>query len=123
MIFKMETTAFFVGLGYIIGLKYAAVICAGSFLAWFVLVPLFAHGQGVAGLDMLAVHPDDIFANYVRPIGIGAIAAAGLMGIIKNGKIIISSFSVGFKQIFAHHEEGNVERTDRDISMKYVSLL
>lgn len=123
MIFKMETTAFFVGLGYIVGLKYAAVIAGGSFLAWFVLVPLFAHGQFIAGVNMAGMDPGTIFANYVRPVGIGAIAAAGLMGIIKNGKIIVSSFSVGFKQIFGHHESASSERTDSDISMKSVITL
>jgi len=123
IIFKMETTAFFVGLGYIVGLRYAAVIAGGSFLAWFVLVPLFAHGQVVAGADLASLDPGFIFANYVRPVGIGAIAAAGLMGIIKNAKIIVSSFSVGFKQIFGHHDVGDAERTDRDISMKMVITL
>ncbi|MCK5879472.1 MAG: oligopeptide transporter, OPT family [Holophagae bacterium] len=123
MIFKMETTAFFVGLGYIVGLKYAAVIAGGSFLAWFVLVPLFAQGQFIAGVDMAGMDPGAIFASYVRPVGIGAIAAAGLMGIIKNGKIIVSSFSVGFKQIFGHHESASSERTDQDISMKSVITL
>ncbi|RLE20257.1 MAG: oligopeptide transporter, OPT family [Acidobacteria bacterium] len=123
MIFKMETTAFFVGLGYIVGLKYAAVIAGGSFLAWFVLVPLFAHGQMIAGVHMAGMDPGMIFANYVRHVGIGAIAAAGLMGIVKNSKIIVSSFSVGFKQIFGHHKSANPERTDRDISMKSVITL
>ncbi|NOZ12376.1 MAG: oligopeptide transporter, OPT family [Acidobacteria bacterium] len=123
MVFKMETTAFFVGLGYIVGLKYAAVIAGGSFLAWFVLVPLFGHAQLIAGAHMTAMDPAMIFANYVRPVGIGAIAAAGLMGIVKNSKIIASSFSVGFKQIFGHHESSGSERTDRDISMKSVITL
>lgn len=119
MVFKMETTAFFVGLGYIIGLKYVTIIVSGSFLAWFVFVPFF----GTTVPDAMTMAPDAIFANFVRPIGIGAIAAAGMMGIIKNGKIIVSSFTVGFKQIFGHHEEGNLERTDKDISMKTVITL
>jgi putative OPT family oligopeptide transporter len=119
MVFKMETTAFFVGLGYIIGLKYVTIIVSGSFLAWFVFVPFF----GTTVQNAAAMSPDAIFTNFVRPIGIGAIAAAGMMGIIKNMKIIVSSFSVGFKQIFGHHEEGNLERTDKDISMKTVITL
>ncbi len=123
MIFKMETTAFFVGLGYIVGLKYAAVIAGGSFLAWLVLVPLFAHSQILAGIDPSTITPDAIFASHVRLVGIGAIAAAGMLGIIKNFKIIVSSFSVGFKQIFGHHEVDDATRTDRDISMKYVITL
>ena len=79
MVLKMETTAFFVGLGYIVGLKYAAVIAGGSFLAWFVLVPLFAHGQVISGAALSTLDPNTIFSLYVRPVGIGAIAAAGLM--------------------------------------------
>jgi len=119
MVFKMEATAFFVGLGYIIGLKYVTIIVSGSFLAWFVFVPFF----GSTVPDAVSMNPSAIFTQFVRPIGIGAIAAAGLMGIVKNMKIIVSSFSVGFKQIFGHHEEGDAERTDKDISMKMVITL
>jgi len=123
MIFKMETTAFFVGLGYIVGLKYATVIAGGSFLAWLVLVPLFGHGQFIAGIDASSLDPNAIFGTYVRPVGIGAIAAAGMMGIIKNAKIIVSSFSVGFKQIFGAHDASDGVRTDRDITMKSVIIM
>lgn len=123
MIFKMETTAFFVGLGYLVGLKYATVIAGGSFLAWLVLVPLFGHGQFIAGIDAATLTPDAIFGTYVRPVGIGAIAAAGMMGIIKNAGIIVSSFSVGFKQIFGAHDTADGERTDRDITMKNVIIM
>ncbi|BBB32222.1 conserved hypothetical protein [Thermotomaculum hydrothermale] len=121
MLFKMETTAFFIGLGYIVGLRYAFVIVAGSFLAWFVFVPFFGYSQSL--VHATAMTPNAIFAQYVRPIGIGAIAIAGLMGIIKNFNVIISSFSIGFKQIFGHHEEHEEIRTDKDLSMKTIITL
>lgn len=121
IVFKMDTTAFFVGLGYIVGLKYAAVICAGSFLSWFVLVPFFGFVQdhfAAGGGAVWAAGPDAIFRSHVRLVGIGAIAAAGLLGIIKNFKVIVGSFSVGFKGIVSKHASPQAaERTDRDLPM------
>ncbi len=118
MIFKMETTAFFVGLGYIVGLRYAAIICGGSFIAWFVLVPFFGYTMSLHGAVASTMTPDFIFNNYVRMVGIGGIAAAGILGILKNSKIIVSSFSVGFKGIFKKGKETkDVERTAKDIPM------
>ncbi len=123
MIFKMETTTFFIGLGYIVGLRYAFVIVAGSFLAWFVFVPFFGYAQSLAGNGAAAMSANAIFGQYVRPIGIGAIAIAGLLGIIKNFNVIVSSFSIGFKQMFGHHESHEKIRTDKDISMKTIITL
>jgi putative OPT family oligopeptide transporter len=130
LVFKMQAQALFLGLGYIVGLRYAAVICAGSFLAWWVLVPLC----GYLGAHLSAAVPpgtvpasqmgaDQLFKFYVRYIGIGAIAAAGILGIIKNSKIIYNSFSLGFSEMFAKKGAAGTEsapRTDIDIKMKYV---
>ncbi len=123
MLFKMETTSFFIGLGYIVGLRYAFVIVAGSFLAWFVFVPFFGYAQSLAGNGATTMTANAIFGQYVRPIGIGAIAIAGLLGIVKNFNVIISSFSIGFKQMFGHHEGNESIRTDKDISMKTIIIL
>ena len=123
MLFKMETTTFFIGLGYIVGLRYAFVIVAGSFLAWFVFVPFFGYAQSLAGNGAATMTANAIFGNYVRPIGIGAIAIAGLLGIVKNFNVIVSSFSIGFKQMFGHHEKHEEVRTDKDISMKTIITL
>ncbi len=127
ILFKMETTAFFVGLGYIVGLKYAAVICAGSFLSWFVLVPFFGFVQDhfvAAGGTAWAPSANAIFTSRecgVRLIGIGAIAAAGLLGIAKNIKVIVGSFSVGFQAIFSKHAvDTGAARTDRDLPMSSI---
>jgi putative OPT family oligopeptide transporter len=129
---ELEATAALFGLGYIIGIKYAAVICAGSVLANLVLVPMvFAMGSGMDSMVspgeklISAMSAGEIFTAYVRPIGIGAIAMAGIISILKMGKIIVSSLSLGFKGIFAgsHEEAGETPRTDLEISPKNVVLL
>jgi len=131
MVFKVDALAFFVGLGYIVGLKYATIIVMGSFMSWFIFVPLvgwlfsnFPDATILVGTTNLAVADmtaDAIFSNFVRNIGIGAIAAAGIIGIIKNLGVIVTSFSVGFKGIFG--KGGEVEKTERvdtDMNMTYV---
>lgn len=124
---KVNALAAVTGLGYIIGLRYALIICMGSFVSWFVLIPVvwyFGRHVDLAilpGTEALSsMHAEDIFANYIRHVGIGGIAAAGIIGIIKNGKIIISAFTLGFKQIFSRHAAATDERTDRDIPMGLV---
>jgi putative OPT family oligopeptide transporter len=129
LVFKLDVLASVLGLGYIIGLKYSAIICAGSFLAWFVLVPLVGHfGAGLAaavppvtnGTLIGAMSAEQIFTNYVRLIGIGGIAAAGVMGILRSWRIIVKAFSLGFKEIFGGKASVGGEqapRTDRDYRM------
>ena len=91
LVLRIDVLASILGLGYIIGLKYAAIICAGSFLSWFLLVPAIAHfGAGLAtavppvadGTLIGAMSAEMVFRSYVRHIGIGAIAAAGILGIL-----------------------------------------
>lgn len=81
MVFQVNTGAAVLGLGYIIGLKYALIIFAGSAFIWFVIIPLM-------GMSMPAEAPEMIFKNFARPIGIGGIAMAGVIGIIKSWPII-----------------------------------
>ncbi len=130
LVFKVNIGAAVMGLGYIIGLKYAAIIAAGSFLAWYVFVPIFAYlgdfitapiGAGITTLvkDMSA---EQIFFNYVRHIGIGGIAMAGLIGIIKSSGIIKSAVTLGYNEIFGKkHDKTNGLRTNRDISMGIIA--
>ena len=131
IVFKVDVLASVLGLGYIIGLKYAAIICAGSFLSWFVLVPLVGHfGAHLAtavppvtnGTLIGAMSAEDIFTNYVRLIGIGGIAAAGVLGILRSWRIIVKAFSLGFKEIFGGRAASaeSSERTDRDYPMGVV---
>ena len=133
VVFSFNIGAAVMGLGYIIGVRYAAIICAGSFLAWFVFVPLLGWlGNFVTipvppethALPLGSMDADQIFGTYVRLIGIGGIFMAGVLGIIKSSKIIVSSFTVGIREIFrgaagaAHATE--TKRTDRDLPMGLV---
>jgi putative OPT family oligopeptide transporter len=132
--FRMNIGAAVMGLGYIVGLKYALIIASGSFLAWWVImpaifyigqfnpVPLLSAAKPIA--DML---PSEIFAAYVRHIGIGGIAAAGLIGIIKSRKIIVGAFKLALQEITGkagtHVESAKVERVQTDIKMKWLVVL
>ena len=108
IVFKMDVLSAVLGLGYIIGLKYTSIIAAGSLLSWFLLVPvIYYFGQfipaeivGNAPKLISAMSAEEIFRNYVRFIGIGAIAMAGIIGILKSSKIIVQAFGMGFKQMF-----------------------
>jgi len=127
LVVKINAGAAVMGLGYIIGFKYASIIAAGSFVSWLVLIPaIWYFGQhigvpiGGADLPISQMTAEQIFTNYVRHIGIGGIAAAGIIGIIKNSKIIISAFTLGFKEIFSGSATTSVERTDRDLRMSTV---
>ncbi len=148
LVFSTNTSAAILGLGYIIGVRYAAIIFAGSMLSWFVLVPLFAHfgvgaGAGAAAgsaataaaslavqgsaTAAAAVTAEDIFYENVRYIGIGAIFVAGLIGILKLSPVIAQAMKSGFKELAAsrktHSGETSGERTDRDIPMSIVAGL
>ncbi|MCK4546961.1 MAG: oligopeptide transporter, OPT family [Candidatus Eisenbacteria sp.] len=124
--------ATYLGLGYIIGVRYAAIIAAGSVLASMLMVPLVYYvgsrlSVPVPPADILIhdMSPAEIFGNYVRPIGIGGIAMAGLLGVIKMSKIIIGSLSLGFKGLTesAHAGSEKHERTDLDILPRNVLLI
>ncbi len=131
LVFKINIGAAVTGLGYIIGLKYAAIICAGSFVAWYVLIPLVSYiGGGLlhplgANVTMLVkdMSAEQIFSNYVRHIGIGGIAMAGIIGIIRSSKIISQAFSLAAKEIFgAKKVIEDKLRTHRDITMKFIAI-
>jgi putative OPT family oligopeptide transporter len=135
--FRLNTLAAVTGLGYIIGLRYAAIIAAGSFLSWFVLVPaVYYFGQGLTtpigpGVTKL-IHTMDaftIFRTYVRHIGIGGIAMAGIIGIFKSRKIIAGAFTLAASEILGKKKDAitgetpQSERTDRDLPMGTVISL
>lgn len=136
MVFKLDVLASVVGLGYIIGPRYSAIICAGSFTSWFLLVPLVAYiGQyvtvpippGDPGTLISTMTAEVIFRSYVRHIGIGAIAAAGIMGILRSWRIIARAFTMGFKELGSKKSaaavaEESAPRTDRDIKMSYIVI-
>ena len=113
---SMNTGATLLGLGYIIGLKYAVIITAGSCLVWFVIVPLV----GYASAEAASMSAMQLFQAYGRPIGIGGIAMAGLIGIIKQSGIIKQAVGLAVKELGGKKSEGATERTQRDISMKVI---
>lgn len=131
-IFTLNTSAAVMGLGYIIGVRYAAIICAGSFLSYFVLVPLVARlGAQVAGGLLPGLPPvggldaEGIFTNYVRIIGIGGIFAAGLISIAKMSPVIVQALRTVLKELI-RLKTGLVEaarRTERDVPMATVAVL
>ena len=118
VVLKLNTGAAVLGLGYIVGLKYAFIICCGSLLVWLLIIP----GLNLIMPDVVgALSPDDIFRGYARHIGIGGIAAAGIIGIIKNAGVIKSA--VGLAAGECSKKGGkteSVEPGDQDIAMKKV---
>lgn len=114
--FSLNTGATLLGLGYIIGLKYAVIITAGSCLVWFLIVPLV----GYVSADAASMSPTDLFAAYGRPIGIGGIAMAGLIGIIRQSSIIKQAAGLAFKELGGSKAQAAEERTQRDLPMKTI---
>jgi putative OPT family oligopeptide transporter len=133
--FNVNIGAAVMGLGYIIGLKYALIIACGSFLSWWVLVPaIFYVGQFNpapilnAAKPIADMLPAEIFSEYVRHIGIGGIAAAGMIGVIKSRKIIYGAFKLAANEILGKKDDGVVKdqkpnRLQQDIKMKWNMLL
>ncbi|MBI4947370.1 MAG: oligopeptide transporter, OPT family [Bacteroidetes bacterium] len=131
IVFKLNISALIFSFGYLIGLRYATIITVGSLLSWFVFIPLINEiGHIVAMASQGGVNPfeamsaEQIFRAYVRPIGIGAIAMAGIIGILRSAKVIGGSFKLAFSGLSGGKgKEENVERTQKDIKMSYVLLL
>lgn len=124
-VFKINTGAALLGMGYIIGLKYATIICMGSILMWWIIIPgmaLLFPDLSANGIIASEASPEELHA-YARNIGIGAIAMAGLIGIYNSRKVIMSSFSLMGKIFKADSAETtDVVRTQRDLSMKIVGI-
>ena len=117
MVFSCNTGAALLGLGYIIGLRYAFVIFAGSALVWWVLIPLLGT-YGSPELQQAA--PEVIFKDYARLIGIGGIAMAGVIGIIKSWRIIAQAAGLAVKEFKGDKSTKRPIRWQMDISMKQV---
>lgn len=129
--FRLNISSAILGLGYIVGLKYTAIIVAGSFVSWYLIIPVFAYlgdfitipvGANITAL-IKDMSPDEIFRNYVRHIGIGGIAMAGLIGIIRSSGIIKKSFVLGYQEIFGGKGSANNNslRTQRDLPMSFIA--
>jgi putative OPT family oligopeptide transporter len=133
-VFALNTSAAVLGLGYIIGVRYASIICAGSFLAYFVLIPLVAWlgahvpGSLTAGLPPIStMSAEDIFSNYVRYIGIGGIFMAGIISIVKMLPVMGQALGKAFgelKKIFSGGlKQEETSRVESDIPMGLVVVL
>ena len=114
MMFSINTGSAVLGLGYIVGLRYAFIIFAGSAFIWWCVVPLL--GSMVPAMADMA--PGDIFKDYARPIGIGGIAMSGVIGIIKSWGVIKSAVGLAGKSFSGKGSEEKPVRTQKDISMK-----
>ncbi len=130
VVFKLNVGAAVLGLGYIVGLKYATIICAGSALIWFVIVPVLPllsdsilQTLNPGFVDILSGQtPEYIFKNFARHIGIGGIAMAGIIGIVRSWSIIKSAIGLASKEFKGkgHVISADLKRTQRDISMKII---
>jgi len=132
LVFKINTGAAVLGLGYIVGLKYAAIICAGSALVWWIIVPVLAQ-LGDPTLQWLNpaivdsvrdMTPEAVFSSFARHIGIGGIAMAGIIGIIKSWGIIKAAVGLASKELKGGKVQGvAVEpRTQKDLPMKIIAI-
>ncbi len=117
-VFSCNTGAAVLGLGYIVGLKYAFVIFAGSIFVWWFIIPL----MGTYGAEeIVAMSPQQIFAEYARMIGIGGIAMAGIIGIVKSRSIIGQAVGLAARELKGQQTGAKTIRWQTDISMKHIA--
>jgi putative OPT family oligopeptide transporter len=123
MALSFDAVGFILGLGYVIGLRSSMILCAGGMLSNLVLVPLIwfvgSHLDSAvypAAIPIAKMTAVEIYRSYVRFVGVGAIAAAGIFGIVKSLRVVAGSFGIALR-VFRKGEVAAPERTDRDISM------
>lgn len=117
VVLSCNTGAALLGLGYIVGLKYAFVIFAGSIFVWWVIIPLMGtYGSA----EFQAMDPETIFSGYARMIGIGGIAMAGVIGIIKSWDIITQAVGLAGRELKGKTSNVKEIRWQTDISMKHI---
>ena len=132
LVFKVNVGAAVLGLGYIVGLKYAAIICFGSLAVWWIIIPGMSLFWGDVVLNQWnpeitqtvgQMSSEQIFTYYAKSIGIGGIAMAGIIGIIKSWGIIKSAVGLAAKEMGGKSKvDANVIRTRRDLSMKFIAI-
>ncbi|MCF0218765.1 MAG: oligopeptide transporter, OPT family [Muribaculaceae bacterium] len=117
LVVSCNTGAALLGLGYIVGLKYAFVIFAGSIFVWWIVIPLL----GTYGSEVFtAMSPQDLFSNYARMIGIGGIAMAGVIGIVKSWPIIRQAVGLAGSELKGNTSAQKPIRWQMDISMRNI---
>lgn len=132
LVFKVNTGAAVMGLGYIVGLKYASIICAGSLAVWWIIIPGMSLIWGDSVLNMWnpeitatvgSMLPEEIFKYYAKSIGIGGIAMAGVIGIIRSWGIIKGAVGLAAKEMKGKPVvDEETTRTQRDLSMKIIAI-
>ena len=126
LVFKINTGAAVLGMGYIVGLKYALIICCGSVAVWWVIIPamawLFPDVAVAEGTTAATASAEQIF-QYAKGIGIGGIAMAGIIGIIKSRKIIMGAVGLAAQEMKGKGKgERDVPRTQKDLPMKIIAI-
>lgn len=131
LVFSINTSAALLGMGYIVGLKYAAIICAGSVAVWWIIVPAISlifpdmtiveATPDAAAITAANASPEQLF-GYAKSIGIGGIAMAGIIGVIKSWGVIKSAFTLVDKIFKGNSEAEDAPRTQRDLSMKIIAI-
>ena len=125
VLFSINTSAALLGMGYIVGLKYAAIICAGSVLVWWIIVPgiafIFPDLEVAAGVTAASASAEQLF-SYAKSIGIGGIAMAGIIGVVKSRGVIKSAFGLMGKVFQKGGQEEETQRTRKDLSMKIIGI-
>ncbi|MCM1291051.1 MAG: oligopeptide transporter, OPT family [Prevotella sp.] len=117
VVLSCNTGAALLGLGYIVGLKYAFVIFAGSIFVWWIVIPL----MGTYGdVEMTSMAPEAIFSDYARMIGIGGIAMAGVIGIVKSWGVITQAVGLAGRELKGNSNTEKPIRWQLDISMKHI---
>ncbi len=117
LVLSCNTGAALLGLGYIVGLKYAFVIFAGSIFVWWIIIPL----MGTYGSpELVSMSSDALFKDYARLIGIGGIAMAGVIGIIKSWPIIQQAVGLAGRELKGGASSVKEQRWQMDISMKHI---
>ena len=131
VVLKINTGAAVLGLGFIIGLKYAAIICAGSLVVWWVIVPGMSLLFGDQVLNawnpditqtVAEMAPEQIFSEYAKSIGIGGIAMAGVIGIFRSWGIIKGAVGLAAQEMGGKKTSKDVKRTQKDLSMKFIAF-
>jgi uncharacterized oligopeptide transporter (OPT) family protein len=126
-----DATSEYLGVGYIIGSRVAGIIFAGGVFSWLVIMPLiYFFGKDLnhpiyPGLVPIAqMEPSDLWATYIKPMGAGAVAAAGLITLIKTLPTIWSALTAGFKTMGSNSAAAQAAplRTDDDLSMRVVII-
>lgn len=129
IVFSFDAVGFILGLGYVMGLRSSMILCAGGVLSNFVLVPLiwyvgrhFDSALYPALIPISKMTAVQIYRSYVRFIGVGAIATAGIFGIVKSLRIVANSFGIALRVFHRSEAAAAPERTDHDLSMLTIVL-